>query len=140
MFFDVTWEVLVFTNVTHWSLSDTTDVQSVEVAEMALVGSVRIQCSFMVGSKATGCIVLLIGEVGNTTKTLSREDNAQVVVVIYKLPYTLSCYHKVFALDMESDGSISSLIYPGVFLKEVNKGEKCSPIKETHPQGGYEIL
>ena len=82
--------------------------------ELGSVNSVRVQCTFIPGSDATGCMVTFVGELTNTTVNLTRMDNEIDTVINHELPFPLSCYHQVFALDIEGDGSLGTLPVPAV--------------------------
>ena len=117
------------------SLIDTTDVQSVRVAETHRADSVTIQCRFVSGSDAEGCMVVLVGELSNTTVSMTRKGSDRESLIVHTLMLPLSCYHLVFALDIEADGSVGTLPVPGVLERDSNTRVKCSPTKEQPLQG-----
>lgn len=118
------------------SLSDTTDIQSVEILELVYLDSVRISCRFMTGSDARGCMVILMGELSNATMSLTRKDDSVVAVAIHTLPHSLTCYHQVVAFDIESNGKVGTVTVPGILHRQVDQREKCNlPTKETPLQG-----
>ena len=94
-----------------------------------------MECDFILGSDADGCMVVLLssGEVDNTILNSTRENNSsQMAVTQHELPSPLHCYYQAYALDIESDGSIGSLPVPGVLdLADTNTAESCSPM-DTH--------
>ena len=110
-------------------------MQSVRVAGGGETESVFIQCTFIPGSDATGCMVVFVGEMTNTTVNLTRKDKEIESVINHELPFPLSCYHQVFALDIEGDGSIGTLPVPTVLGTEVNTRVKCTLVKELPLQG-----
>ena len=121
--------------------TDTTDVQSVKVAEVADSESVWIKCSFMAGSDATGCMVVFLGELGNTTVTLMKDVNDKVKMIVHKLPFPLVCYDQVFAYDIESDGSTGTLAVPGIMqVTRYLTREVCSPPVEAPVQGKIKCM
>ena len=69
-----------------------------------------VQCDFITGSDAQGCMVVLVGEFNETLK-VTRPENASDVTETYMLQYTLFCHKfmSVLAYDIEKDGSIGSL-------------------------------
>ena len=72
-----------------------------------------VQCYFITGSNAQGCMVVLVGEFDNITANLSNlEEKSSKVLTI---SHPLSCYREIFAFDIESDGSVGTLAVPGVF-------------------------
>ena len=70
-----------------------------------------VQCVFITGSNAQGCMVVLVGELENITANL--EQNGSKVL---NVSHPLSCYHEIFAFDIESDGSVGTLAVPGVLV------------------------
>ena len=115
--------------------TDTSDVQAARVVATGDGNQVRLECDFILGSDADGCVVVLLssGEVDNTTLNSTRENNSsQMAVTQYELPSPLHCYYRAYALDVESDGSIGSLPVPGVLdLADTDTAESCSPL-DTH--------
>ena len=92
---------------------DTTDVQTVVVQEVES-GDFNVQCHFISGSDAKGCMVVLIGQFDNHTMKLIRRSVDTLHTKKLELKYrTLSCYHSVVAYDIESDGLIGTLAVPG---------------------------
>ena len=71
-----------------------------------------IQCEFITGSNATGCMVALTGFVAYHVN-LTRNQSTDLTTSIITLEHPLSCYTGVEAFDIESDGSIGSLAVPG---------------------------
>lgn len=80
-----------------------------------------VQCDFITGSDAEGCMVMLVGEFGNSTVTLTRSNNSQV----FNATHPLSCYHEVLAYDIESDGSTGTLAVPGLLVRNSSRTESC---------------
>ena len=110
---------------------DTTDVQNVTAVPIKSandVNTVMIQCYFVNGSTAEGCMVVLVGELGNTTENLTRENPYRTINT--SLP--LSCYTGVFGYDIESDGSVGTLPVPGVISNAHNTIMICDlPVTES---------
>ena len=75
---------------------------------------IRVQCDFITGSDAQGCMVVLVGDF-NETLNLTRRENASDVSETYMFnsQYTISCFKTVLAYDIERDGSIGSLAIYG---------------------------
>ena len=100
---------------------------------------VRVECEFIYGSDADGCVVVLVsgGEVDNTTLNIAIEDNINSIAVTeLELPSPLHCYSRVYALDIESDGTIGSLLVPGLLeLTGINTAESCTPTDTFSPEG-----
>lgn len=96
-----------------------------------------MECEFIVGSDAEGCVVVLVssGEVDNTTLNSTREGNSSR---IHELPSPLHCYYRAYALDIESDGSVGILPVPGILdLADTNTAESCFPTDIPQTQSEY---
>ena len=83
-----------------------------------------IQCEFITGSDATGCMVMLISENNEYQHNLTR-GNQSVAVLSVTLEHSPSCYIGVEAFDIESDGSVGSLAIPGQL--RVDSQAPCTP-------------
>ena len=107
-----------------YSFADTTDVQNVTVNEVEGSNSITIHCDFVTGSDALGCVVILVGEVTNTTAILNREAGIGVATTDLALP--LGCYGEVMAYDIEADGSNGTLPVLGILgTTQQLSSEKC---------------
>ena len=101
--------------------ADTTDVQNITVAEIlendngSVPGMVLVQCDFIPGSDAQGCMVVLIGESDNTTVNLTRSGTLLTACMIQRLPITTTIIN-VFGYDIEFDGSVGTQQVPGTLL------------------------
>ena len=96
------------------SHADTTDVQVVKVTLIEGANASTIQCEFIAGSDATGCMVVLIGFVAyhvNLTMNINTCRNSAITTITLEHPP--SSYTGVEAFDIESDGSVGSLAVPG---------------------------
>ena len=87
-----------------------------------------VQCDFITGSNAQGCMVVLVGELGNITANLTRINPC----VTMTMNTTQNCYDNVFGFDIESDGSVGTLAVSGVILKDVNI--TCAPHLNTYSE------
>ena len=115
---------------------DTTDVQEVRVAEVrGKQDSALIHCDFILGTDALGCMVILVGEVTNTTVIVNRDDTTGVGVASTELPLPLDCYHDVMAFDIEADGSNGTLAITGTLERETDSRVKCVPTKDIPLKG-----
>ena len=81
-----------------------------------------MQCDFIPGSEAQGCVVILVGELGNTTMNLTRSDTVAVDFINVTCPSIN--YVQVIGHDIESDHSIGSLAVHGKLL--FNNSRLCS--------------
>ena len=95
--------------------TDTTDVQMVKVTLMEGSQYASIQCEFIMGSKATGCTVVLTSEQGREDYCLIRNATTNSATLRVTLRYVVSSYLEVEAFDIEFDDSNGSLAIPGVF-------------------------
>ena len=86
----------------------------------------------MTGSIAQGCMVVLVGELGNITMTFMRGTDIEEVM---NTTYPTSCYNRVVAYDIESDGSVGSLALPGKILLDTtsNSVAPCLQRQNTFP-------
>ena len=87
-----------------------------------------LQCEFVTGSNAVGCMVVLTGFVPyhvNLTRNLST-NLATTAVTIEHQP---SCYTGIEAFDIESDGSVGSLAVPGQLGGRLET--PCAPIQTS---------
>ena len=126
----------MFSNFIHYA--DTTDVQNVTVYEVEGSNSVTVHCNFISGSDALGCVVILVGEVTNTTVMVDREDNTGVgVASTEQLPLPLGCYRDVMAFDVEADGSNGTFPVPGALPSLPLPLDQCSTTSdESKPAQG----
>ena len=77
-----------------------------------------IQCSYINGSNAQGCVYVLVSMVvGNITGTIKRTSSEGDVVTISNIRY----YKEVLAYDWESDNTTGTLPIRG----NVNFNEMC---------------
>ena len=105
--------------------ADTTDVQVVAATQIEGVNT-TIQCEFITGSNATGCMVVLTNEEGQKVQyNLTRNQSTNLATLTVTLELPLSCYDGVEAFDIESDGSVGSLTVPGQIIN--SSQAPCSP-------------
>ena len=87
-----------------------------------------VECEFITGSNARGCMVVLKGAYGDETTRLMRDitmsnTDPRVIINVKHLP---SCYQEVEAYDIESDGSTGSLPVPGTLMRNFNTKIPCT--------------
>ena len=87
-----------------------------------------IQCEFITGSNATGCMVVLTGFVPYHIN-LTRNPSTNLTTSTVILEHRPSCYTGVVAFDIESDGSVSSLAVPGQLGGRLET--LCAPIQTS---------
>ena len=110
---------------TLFFLADTTDVQRV-VATLSnsTKNASTLQCEFITGSDATGCMVVLTSEYYSQKTQYNLTRNRSKIYEI-TLEYPPSCYTGVEAFDIESDGSVGTLPVPGQLT--VISHTQCTP-------------
>ena len=97
--------------------ADTTDVQNITVAVISgddnggVPGMVLVQCDFIPGSDAQGCMVVLVGESDNTTVNLTRTNTLFTACMFETIMITSLI--EVFGYDIEFDGSVGTQQVPG---------------------------
>ena len=116
-----------------FSLADTTDVQRVVAILSSGINASTLQCEFITGSDATGCMVVLTSENSHKVQyNLTRNSTISEILSV-ALEHPPSCYTGVEAFDIESDGSVGTLPVPGQLI--VNSQAQCTP-----PSSGYLLL
>lgn len=101
------------------------------------IGVLRVQCEFIKGTDAKGCLVLLLGKDSNHTMKIMRTTSDATQTELVRVKYSLSFYHDVIAFDIESNNSIGQLPVPG-YLE--NNAESCLPLTtETNGSGKYQF-
>lgn len=92
-----------------------------------------LQCNFMAGSNAQGCMVVVVGEFENITGNVTRDSKCASHTVILNTTYPTSNYSAVFGYDIEYDGSIGDLVIPGVIVRDSASIPPCVP-EELKPR------
>ena len=105
--------MLEFINCKSLVHADTTDVQVIAATLMEGVNASIIQCQFVAGSIASGCMVVLTGFEAYNNITLTRNISTNLATTTITLKHPPSCYTGVEAFDIEFDGSVGSLAVPG---------------------------
>ena len=95
--------------------TDTTDVREVQAKQMD--NDIKVQCNFISCSDAQGCMVVLVGDTVNTTVNVSRCGTCSYATQSLD-SHSISCYHEVFAFDIESDGSVGALAIAGEVINK----------------------
>ena len=104
------------------------------ISDHSVPGMVKVQCDFIPGSDAQGCIVILVGESHNTTLNLTRIGTLPTACGSESFSMTASL-KDVFGFDIESDGTIGTTQVPGIITSVASSTEfdtLCQP-KETNP-------
>ena len=99
--------------------TDTTDVQKVTATVSA--EAITVQCMFVNGSTARGCMVVLVGHSDNVTVNLTREGLNCVMDSSENIT-------GVIAYDIESDGTVGTL---AIFGELSNGTLTCLPSERT---------
>ena len=91
----------------------TSDVQAVNVTVVD-ESAVAVQCLFIHGSDALGCNVVLVSKCQNVRDVqanLSRSDIFSFGQL--NLTHSITCYHEVFAFDINVNNTFSNLSIEG---------------------------
>ena len=94
--------------------------------------TIDIQCLFIHGSDAVGCKVVLVSEClkidDQLTTVLRKNASSFSAEQSLKLMHNISCFQRVFAVDIDVNDTISNLTIEGRIFKPmtngVNEGEK----------------
>lgn len=100
----------------HNKITDTTDVQMVKVMLVKGSQDAFIQCEFIMGSKAKGCMVVLTSDQGQETYQLLRNTATNLATLRVTLRHVLSSYVQVQAFDLECNGQNGTLAVPGEII------------------------
>ena len=107
--------------------ADTTDVQRVVATLSNGTNASTLQCEFITGSDATGCMVVLTSEYSQKVQyNLTRNTTISEVLSV-TLEHSPSCYTGVEAFDIESDGSVGTLPVPGQLGGRLET--PCTPVE-----------
>lgn len=123
--------IIILYNPTHLvSHADTTDVQAVTATLIEGVDALTIQCEFVTGSNATGCMAVLTGFEAYRVN-LTKHPNANSTNLTISLEHPGSCYTEVEAFDIEADGSVGSLAVPGQLDLGAESETPCTPTQTS---------
>ena len=100
-------------------------MQVVTATPIEGVNAIIVQCEFIAGSNATGCMVVLNSDKGQKLYNLTRNANTNVATLTVTLEHPQTCYDGVEAFDIESDSSLGSLAIPGQLRN--SSQAPCSP-------------
>ena len=78
------------------------------------MNALKVQCDFITGSTAQGCMVVLVGELGNMTLTL-ESSNPSMTKCLDPSDKVLD-YQTVLGFAIEADGAVGSLGIPGELI------------------------
>ena len=136
-------------HITYVLPIDTTDVQEVNVTITVVDldrARIKIQCRFITGSNAKGCMVVVILDLSigsrrsNHTMTfdLTRDGNMTSFSDINATgnsAHYIYCYDMavVSAYDIEEDGSIGRVAVPGAFIYNVDTDQVRSCLSQNRP-------
>ena len=89
--------------------SVTSDVQAISATAVG-ESTIDIQCWFIHGSDALGCKIVLVSDypsVNNEQTMLLRSNTS--ASGRFNLTHKVSCYHRVFAFDIDVNNTLSNL-------------------------------
>jgi hypothetical protein len=105
--------------------------------ELRDLSAFRVRCDFMTGSIAQGCVVVLVGERSNITVNFTRGTEVEVDL---STVHPTSCYNRVVAYDIESDGSVGSLAVPGKILADMTTNSAATCLQQQKAPFPSEFL
>ena len=85
--------------------------------------TLTVGCSFISGSNAQGCMVVLVGEMENITVNLTRDGPSSVETV--NTTFSFADFTQVVGFDIEYNGSVGTLAVQGKLL--LNDSVTCMP-------------
>ena len=94
--------------------TDTADVQRVVLVLLEKTNALEVQCDFITGSTAQGCMVVLVGELGNMTLTLESSNYSMTKCL--DTSDKVVDYQRVLGFAIEADGTVGSLGIPGELI------------------------
>ena len=106
--------------------SVTSDVQAISATAVGK-STIDIQCWFIYGSDALGCKIVLISDypsVDNEHAILLRSNTSASGQL--SLTHNVSCYHQVFAYDVDVNNTLSNLTIEGNIKTMVDTCAVCS--------------
>ena len=118
--------------------TDTTDVQMVSAVPLEDDHTLMLQCLFVNGSDAIGCLVVLQfkGDANSTSENLKREGVDMSAMKVMNLTESTACIREIFGYDIESNGSVGTLAVPGELFGNVSLLVNCGSrdeVKENNP-------
>ena len=123
--------LLIYITLILHLFTDTTDLQSISVAQHESDNSIVVQCTFIKGSDARGCRVILFNLYNtNTTnvRNLTREmDSLCASTQVTNETFLLSEYDEVYGYDIESDWSTGYVRVHGQILPNESEVLPCTP-------------
>ena len=115
--------------------TDTTDVQKVTATVSA--EAITVQCLFVNGSTARGCMVVLVGQSYNVTVNLTRQGLCATGIFNDTHLLQNACITGVIGYDIESDGTVGTL---AIFGEISNHTLTCLPSERTPEPGLSEFV
>ena len=111
----------------HLNITATTDVQSVTISRDQ--GDIySIQCSYVTGSDAIGCVYILVSNKTNVNNFTGTLERTRMLVEISNI----GCYLEVLAYDLERDNTTGTL----PIRENINSSETCN----VEPLPGIKII
>ena len=95
---------------------------------------IELVCEFIYGSDALGCMIVLnsnCNTLSDKYATLSRNGTSPKTITQLHIPRNVSCFHRVFAHDINLNSTVSNLSIEGRVYCQ-------SPIDNTHTGKTYE--
>ena len=114
-------------------IADTSDIERV-TAEADDEETLVVECHFINGSDALGCLVVLVSDikqVKNISETFYRNGSELVLQGVMNTSELELCHHLVFGYDVEADNSTSTLALPGN-LRINNRSVNCPEVQPNN--------
>ena len=112
------------TSKNYFYIIGTTDVEMVTINKIG-ENTYSVQCHYIQGSDALGCVYVLVSEVEeffkNMSGTLLRRSESEGGDTILKVFKVIGCYQEVLVYDLESNHHLGNLL----IRVKINLNERC---------------
>ena len=110
-------------------------MQIVRALPLEMDNALILQCVFVTGSDATGCLVIIqlnfVDEADNMNIRLTRENMHICAIKVVNLTNSSTYINEILGFDIESDGSIGTLPVPGELVWNASELNcSCDHIEE----------
>ena len=97
---------------------------------------VMLQCIFVTGSDASGCLVMLylVGDAENITVKLAKEGKHICAMKVVNLTNSSTNINEILGFDIESNGSIGTLPIPGELNMWNVSQTNCASSDQIEPE------
>ena len=121
--------------------TDTTDVQMVRAVQLEDDHTLLLQCLFVNGSDAIGCLVVLQfkGDANSTSENLKWKGMDMCTMEVVNLTESTACIRGIFGYDIESNGSVGTLAVTGELFSNVSSLTVCESHEKDQHSGELKI-